>query len=245
MNSIRFLGAFHWSVRVVRRFVQPRLLDFQHGAMVARALDALINGQSKRRSASKSSKKRKAVSLLKSSSSKKPKYTDVAAQNLPWRQLSTAGYDFEEDGGVLELEEVDDVDVVWEETADGGRSVRFKVGLSSEKRYYCEINVLAAQMREHQIAGPAAELHSKEQEQDMASNSSEELEWTGFSLENNDKADLQETTEYDEPVTSISTLPHVPQKRPSADFDITPFDGEPGDYYGGGAADPNFGLQIP
>ena len=78
-----------------------------------------------------SSKKRKSLSSSLSQAQgqagKKPKYRELAAQKLPWKALAKGGYDFDEDGGVLELEEVEDVDIVWQETAGGGRTAKFMV----------------------------------------------------------------------------------------------------------------------
>jgi hypothetical protein len=79
------------------------------------------------------SKKRKSLSSSsqgqgQGQASKKLKYRELAAQKLPWKALAKGGYDFDEDGGVLELEEVEDVDIVWQETAGGGRTAKFMVG---------------------------------------------------------------------------------------------------------------------
>lgn len=51
-------------------------------------------------------------------------------EDLPWKQVSRSNVSgFEGDDGVLELEEVDDVEVAFEDT-ENGRVARFKVCLS-------------------------------------------------------------------------------------------------------------------
>ncbi|KAI0066909.1 DEAD-domain-containing protein [Artomyces pyxidatus] len=80
-------------------------------------------------------KKRKAVaSSSPVPSSKKPKTKHLSAvDGLPWKTVSRpheAGLDLDE--GILELEEVDDVEVVYEET-EAGRIVRFNVLDSGER----------------------------------------------------------------------------------------------------------------
>lgn len=76
--------------------------------------------------------KSKSKSAAKPSSSSK-KYRSVPAAQLPWRASKNANYDFDDfaagEGGMLELEEIDDVDVVWEERPDGSKTVKFKVRL--------------------------------------------------------------------------------------------------------------------
>lgn len=85
-------------------------------------------GKHKQRKLKSKSGKGKALSG-KSTSSKK--YRDVPASKLPWRASKDANYDFDDfqagEGGMLELEEIDDVDVVWEERPDGSKTVKFKV----------------------------------------------------------------------------------------------------------------------
>lgn len=61
-------------------------------------------------------------------SRKKAKTTHLAAGELPWKVIATPkeaglGNDFD---GILELEEVDGIEVVYEETV-GGKVPRFKV----------------------------------------------------------------------------------------------------------------------
>ncbi len=73
--------------------------------------------------------KRKA-NVLSSSSRKKAKTQQLSANDLPWKTVSTrqeAGIDSEMNG-IMELEEVDGVEVVYEQT-DNGRVVRFNVRL--------------------------------------------------------------------------------------------------------------------
>ena len=64
-------------------------------------------------------------------SRKKSKTVHLTANDLPWKTVSKPREADLGDGfdGVLELEEVDDVEVVYEETA-GGRVVKFKVRCS-------------------------------------------------------------------------------------------------------------------
>lgn len=93
----------------------------------------------------KSNKKRKAPSssssaLTTEQPSKKHKkpaqstsaYRNITANALPWQSVRNVKYDFDAfdgEGGMLDLEEIDGVDVVFEQTEQGGRNVRFKVGL--------------------------------------------------------------------------------------------------------------------
>ena len=88
-------------------------------------------------------KKRKLAHQSQPSSSRKKKhqrskpssttsrYVEVAAQKLPWTRTPGATIELgsDDEGGMLELEEVDDVDVVWEERPDGSKVVRFKVSM--------------------------------------------------------------------------------------------------------------------
>lgn len=59
------------------------------------------------------------------------RYRAVPAAKLPWRISTDSNYDFDDfqsgEGGMLELEEIDGVDVVWEEGPDGSRTVKFNV----------------------------------------------------------------------------------------------------------------------
>ncbi|KAI6124483.1 ATP-dependent RNA helicase, partial [Pisolithus croceorrhizus] len=75
---------------------------------------------------SKAKLKRKASSL-RSSSSKRIKASFTSAESLPWKTISeSVGTGLDEGDGILELEEVDDVEVVYEDT-DRGRVVKFNV----------------------------------------------------------------------------------------------------------------------
>ncbi len=67
------------------------------------------------------------VKSLGPASSKRFKVQHNSADALPWKSVSRpaeAGIDF--DDGILELEEVDNVEVVYEET-EGGKIARFNV----------------------------------------------------------------------------------------------------------------------
>lgn len=78
----------------------------------------------------KAKSKGKVKSLSSSSAAKR--YRSVPASQLPWKATRGTTYsleDFQGEGGMLELEEIDGVDVVWEETATGGRTVKFNVSL--------------------------------------------------------------------------------------------------------------------
>ena len=81
-----------------------------------------------RQSQSSSSRKKHQRSKPSTSSSR---YVEVAAQKLPWTRTPGATIELgsDDEGGMLELEEVDDVDVVWEERPDGSKVVRFKVSM--------------------------------------------------------------------------------------------------------------------
>ena len=86
----------------------------------------------KSKSVKLNSKKRKASSSKSSQAlGSKSRKISVSSQRLPWKRTAGAVYDFEgfEDGegGMLELEEIDDVDVVWEEGLDGAKKISFKV----------------------------------------------------------------------------------------------------------------------
>ena len=72
--------------------------------------------------------KRKAASKKAEGSRKKTKIVHKNPDDLPWKTVKrpvVAGLDG--DDGILELEEVEDVEVVYEET-EGGRVARFNVG---------------------------------------------------------------------------------------------------------------------
>lgn len=71
-------------------------------------------------------KKRKhAQSTL--SSRKRPRKEVTSVNDLPWKSISRPNaFGFEGDDGILELEEVDDVEIVYEET-ENGRVAKFKV----------------------------------------------------------------------------------------------------------------------
>lgn len=57
----------------------------------------------------------------------RPRKLVKTADELPWRTVSRASATgFEGDDGMLDLEEVDDVEVVYEETANG-RVAKFRV----------------------------------------------------------------------------------------------------------------------
>jgi len=71
--------------------------------------------------------KRKARALSITSSRKKARTQLLSAHDLPWKTIvrpQEAGADIDE--GILELEEIDDVEVVYEET-EGGRVAKFNV----------------------------------------------------------------------------------------------------------------------
>lgn len=75
---------------------------------------------------SKTKLKRKASSQ-RGSSRKRVKASFTSAESLPWKAVSkSVGSGLEEDDGILELEEVDDVEVIYENT-DRGRVVKFNV----------------------------------------------------------------------------------------------------------------------
>lgn len=79
--------------------------------------------------------KRKLKSRL-TSSRKKPKTKHLTSDELPWKTVATpkeAGIASDLDG-ILGLEEVDDVEVVYEET-EGGKVIRFKVNTLSDVEY--------------------------------------------------------------------------------------------------------------
>ncbi|KLO11285.1 DEAD-domain-containing protein [Schizopora paradoxa] len=82
--------------------------------------------------AAQSSKaKRKSASTSQSSSRKKQKRVVDSISELPWKSVSRpANSGFEGDEGILELEEVDDVEIVYEET-ENGRVMKFKVSEST------------------------------------------------------------------------------------------------------------------
>jgi ATP-dependent RNA helicase DDX24/MAK5 len=68
------------------------------------------------------------VQTNSSDSRKRPKTQHRTADGLPWKTVlrpSEAG--FGGDDGILELEEVEGVEVIYEDT-DGGRVVKFNVG---------------------------------------------------------------------------------------------------------------------
>lgn len=75
-----------------------------------------------------SSQKKKKVRSSKAAPNG-PSYKQVSAASLPWRRTAGAKYDFGDlgDGGMLDLEEIDGVDVVYDETAQGGKTISFKV----------------------------------------------------------------------------------------------------------------------
>lgn len=56
----------------------------------------------------------------------------MPAAKLPWKASKDSNYDLDDfesgEGGMLELEEIDGVDVVWEERPDGSKTVKFNVG---------------------------------------------------------------------------------------------------------------------
>lgn len=51
-----------------------------------------------------------------------------SADNLPWRRISSRLFSAGEEDGMLELDEVSDVEVLFEET-DGGRVAKFRVSV--------------------------------------------------------------------------------------------------------------------
>ena len=75
--------------------------------------------------------KRKAASKKAEGSRKKTKIVHKNPDDLPWKTVKrpvVAGLDG--DDGILELEEVEDVEVVYEET-EGGRVARFNVSMTA------------------------------------------------------------------------------------------------------------------
>ena len=63
---------------------------------------------------------------------KKAKIQHRSADDLPWKSVSRpveAGIGF--DDGILDFEEVEGVEVIYEKTADGGRVVKFNVSFIS------------------------------------------------------------------------------------------------------------------
>lgn len=56
--------------------------------------------------------------------------TDITSSELPWKELSRpqgSNFGMTEEGGFLMLEEVEGVDVQYEDTANGGKIAKFKV----------------------------------------------------------------------------------------------------------------------
>jgi ATP-dependent RNA helicase DDX24/MAK5 len=88
------------------------------------------------KSSKNKNKKSKAKSKGKGSSqsTSEKKYRTVPATQLPWKASRDANYDFDDfksgEGGMLELEEIDGVDVVWQEAPDGSKTVKFNVSNS-------------------------------------------------------------------------------------------------------------------
>lgn len=85
-------------------------------------------------------KKRKVSSASSlPASSKKSRRINVPSSKLRWKKTAGANYDFdgfeEGEGGMLELEEIDDVDVVWEEGLDGSKTVSFKVSRETRRAF--------------------------------------------------------------------------------------------------------------
>ena len=79
-----------------------------------------------------SGKKRKSSSSASARPSKSARYVDVPSSRLPWKRTAGAGYDFDGfeggEGGMLELEEIDGVDIVYDhDGTDGSRRISFKV----------------------------------------------------------------------------------------------------------------------
>ena len=78
--------------------------------------------------------KRKLNSTLKMSSRKKRKKDVSSLVDLPWRKVSRSNVaGFEGNDGMLELEEVEGVEIVYEETSNG-RIVKFRVFEEEEGR---------------------------------------------------------------------------------------------------------------
>ena len=219
------LFIFSVTVLNVRASCLVPLVICPYEVMGALRRNSLDEGKIQKKGRPKSSKKRSASSS--SLSKKKHKYTDVAAQDLPWRRLPHTGYDFEADGGVLELEEVDEVDVVWEETADGGKSVRFKVcACCLDRRKARRADGLAMKMREDKLAATAEDIrqHGLDQEPDLGA--AEEAEWTGFSTEGGDDPEHGEQTDEVSSDASTSKIIPPPHEDSYSDFDSVPFDGK-------------------
>ena len=56
--------------------------------------------------------------------------TKLSADALPWKSVKTASFSgVDGGGGMMMLEELDDVDVEWEEHDDGRKTARFVVSL--------------------------------------------------------------------------------------------------------------------
>lgn len=71
--------------------------------------------------------KRKLSSKKQLASRKRAKVQVVSAEQLPWKTISrSADTIIDEDDGILELEEVEDVEVVYEETS-AGKVAKFNV----------------------------------------------------------------------------------------------------------------------
>ncbi|THH00977.1 hypothetical protein EW026_g1631 [Hermanssonia centrifuga] len=112
--------------------------------------------------------KRKA-NVLSSSSRKKAKTQQLSANDLPWKTVSTrqeAGIDSEMNG-IMELEEVDGVEVVYEQT-DNGRVVRFNVAEDrhealTESRESISDQPEAGPSSPHNISDDVDELVAEEQ----------------------------------------------------------------------------------
>lgn len=84
-------------------------------------------------------KQRKLKSKSKDLAASKAKYRAVPAAKLPWRASKDSNYDFDDfqagEGGMLELEEIDGVDVVWEERPDGSKTIKFNVSVEAECKW--------------------------------------------------------------------------------------------------------------
>lgn len=81
------------------------------------------------RLASKLNSRHRKASVVKNASSKKRKREVESVDSLPWKRMSSRYFSseaFGEEGGMLEIDEVSDVEVVYEET-DGGRVAKFRV----------------------------------------------------------------------------------------------------------------------
>lgn len=75
--------------------------------------------------------KRKPTSNGRTASRKKQKRVVDSISDLPWKTVSRPSESgFEGDEGILDLEEVDDVEIVYEET-ENGRVAKFKVRIYS------------------------------------------------------------------------------------------------------------------